>query len=153
MRWTTGRIVMPGLKVRVRSKMFALLLMMFTLTAAMALDFGDKNNNDKDQAKTKTENKKNSKTPSDETSAQLAEKIYTADPSQYVGTDTCKTCHEDIGKTFDKGPHWKTLNDKHGVQWQGCEACHGPGKVVYLFSLLQYTAAEERGRVEDHTNV
>ena len=33
-----------------------------------------------------------------------------------------------IGKTFDKGPHWKTLNDKHGVQWQGCEACHGPGK-------------------------
>ena len=119
---------MPGLKVRVRSIMFALLLMMFTLTAAMALDFGDKNNNDKDQAKTKTENKKNSKTPSDETSAQLAEKIYTADPSQYVGTDTCKTCHEDIGKTFDKGPHWKTLNDKHGVQWQGCEACHGPGK-------------------------
>jgi hypothetical protein len=27
------------------------------------------------------------------------------------------------------------------------------GVVVYLFSLLQYTAAEERARVEDHTNV
>src|SRR2546421_3210619 len=52
-----------------------------------------------------------------------------ADPSQYVGTDTCKTCHEDIGKTYDRGPHWKTMLDKHhGVEWQGCEACHGPGK-------------------------
>ena len=27
------------------------------------------------------------------------------------------------------------------------------GVAVYLFSLLQYTAAEERTRVEDHTNV
>jgi hypothetical protein len=27
------------------------------------------------------------------------------------------------------------------------------GVVVYLFSLLQYTAAEERARGEDHTNV
>ena len=94
---------MPGLKVRLRSIMVALLLMMFTLSAA-AVDFGDKNDdknsNDKGQAKTRTENKKNSKTPSDETSAQLAEKIYTADASQYVGTDTCKTCHEDNRKNL-----------------------------------------------------
>jgi uncharacterized membrane protein len=27
------------------------------------------------------------------------------------------------------------------------------GVVVYLFTLLQYTAAEERARVEDHTTV
>lgn len=65
----------------------------------------------------------------DDTSQHLSEQAYKADASQYVGTDTCKTCHEDIGKTFDQGPHWKTLSDKrHGPQWQGCEACHGPGK-------------------------
>ena len=118
---------MPGMKVRVQAIMFALLLMMFTL-AAVAVDFGEKRSNDKRPGQNQDRNKKNSKTPSDETSAQLAEKIYTAVPSQYVGTDTCKTCHEDIGKTFDKGPHWKTLNDKHGVQWQGCEACHLTGQ-------------------------
>lgn len=51
------------------------------------------------------------------------------DPSQYVGTDTCKTCHEDMWKSFERGPHWKTLLDKHkGPEWQGCESCHGPGK-------------------------
>src|SRR5215510_3177749 len=42
---------------------------------------------------------------------------HKVDPSQYVGSDTCKTCHEEQGKSFDQGPHWK-----------GCEACHGPGK-------------------------
>lgn len=65
----------------------------------------------------------------DNTSQHLSEQAYNADASQYVGTDTCKTCHEDIGKTFDQGPHWKTLTEKRrGPQWQGCEACHGPGK-------------------------
>jgi DmsE family decaheme c-type cytochrome len=117
---------MPGLKISVRSIVITFLLMMVALTA-VANNKKDKNNND--QTSTKTESKKSSKTPSDVTSAKLAEQIYTADASQYVGTDTCKTCHEDVGKTFDQGPHWKTLNDKrHGVQWQGCEACHGPGK-------------------------
>jgi len=52
-----------------------------------------------------------------------------ADPSRYVGTDTCKSCHEDEFKSYKDGPHWKTTLDKRkGPQWQGCEACHGPGK-------------------------
>src|SRR5438309_4177101 len=51
------------------------------------------------------------------------------DPSQYVGAETCKTCHEDVAKGYDRGPHWKTTLAKHqGPEWQGCEACHGPGK-------------------------
>src|SRR5229473_4330421 len=54
---------------------------------------------------------------------------HPADPSQYVGTDTCITCHEEQGKSFDRGPHWKTnLNKRQGPEYQGCEACHGPGK-------------------------
>jgi DmsE family decaheme c-type cytochrome len=53
----------------------------------------------------------------------------TADPSQYVGSDTCKSCHEEMFNSFEKGPHWKTETDKHhGPAWQGCEACHGPGR-------------------------
>lgn len=50
------------------------------------------------------------------------------DPSLYVGSDTCKTCHEDIFKNFETTPHWKTTFTKKGPAWQGCEACHGPGK-------------------------
>ena len=47
---------------------------------------------------------------------------------KYVGAETCKTCHEDIHKTFEKSPHWKTMLDEHGgPSKQGCEACHGPG--------------------------
>lgn len=49
--------------------------------------------------------------------------------SDYVGAETCKTCHEDIYKNFEKTPHWKTtLDTRGGAAKQGCEACHGPGK-------------------------
>ena len=51
-----------------------------------------------------------------------------ANPSLYAGTDTCKACHEEIAKSYDHGPHWKTMLNHRGVQYQGCEACHGPGK-------------------------
>jgi len=44
--------------------------------------------------------------------------------AQYVGGDTCKTCHEDLYKQgFEGTPHFQTtLNNGHG-----CESCHGPG--------------------------
>jgi len=51
-----------------------------------------------------------------------------ADSSDYVGTDTCKACHENIYDNYEKTPHWKTLNDtRGGPSKQGCEGCHGPG--------------------------
>ena len=76
-----------------------------------------------------SEKEKKKKAADDETSAKLSEQSDSADASKYVGADTCKTCHEEIGKTFEQGPHWKTTLAKHqGPQWQGCEACHGPGK-------------------------
>jgi DmsE family decaheme c-type cytochrome len=54
--------------------------------------------------------------------------IEAPDSSQYVGSDTCKTCHEDIYKNFETTPHWKTtLGKRKGPEWEGCEACHGPG--------------------------
>ena len=46
------------------------------------------------------------------------------DSSHYVGSETCKTCHEDVyTKEFRGTPHFKTTL-KGG---QGCESCHGPG--------------------------
>lgn len=46
----------------------------------------------------------------------------------YVGTDTCKTCHDDMFKNWEQSPHWKTTLDAHAEKSkQGCEACHGPG--------------------------
>ena len=50
--------------------------------------------------------------------------------SEFVGTDTCKSCHEHdaASQSYDHGPHWKTERDTRGVSWQGCETCHGPGK-------------------------
>ena len=43
----------------------------------------------------------------------LPESHQPIDPSQYVGAETCKTCHEDVAKGYDKGPHWKTTLAKH----------------------------------------
>src|SRR6266581_2595843 len=56
------------------------------------------------------------------------------DASLYVGSETCKTCHEDMPskgfyKTYEDSPHFATtLDTKKGPEWHGCEACHGPGK-------------------------
>src|SRR5262249_34755869 len=52
-----------------------------------------------------------------------------ADPSLYAGIDVCAACHDKQAKSYNQGPHWKTeLQKSRGPEWQGCEACHGPGK-------------------------
>jgi len=48
--------------------------------------------------------------------------------SHFVGVDTCKTCHEQIYKTFEATPHWKTTLKHARAGAQGCESCHGPGQ-------------------------
>ena len=54
--------------------------------------------------------------------------------SEYVGEETCKTCHQDMPSKgfvehFESSRHFvTTLNSKNGPRWQGCESCHGPGK-------------------------
>jgi DmsE family decaheme c-type cytochrome len=50
-----------------------------------------------------------------------------ADPSQFVGSETCATCHEETAKKFADNPHTK-IAEMHGKSGVTCEGCHGPGK-------------------------
>ena len=55
------------------------------------------------------------------------EKMAAPQPNEsakYVGSDACKTCHEDLYKNkFERTPHFKTTQE----EGHGCESCHGPG--------------------------
>ena len=48
-------------------------------------------------------------------------------PPEYVGAETCKTCHEDIYNGWEKSPHWKQTLKEGGIAKHGCEDCHGAG--------------------------
>ena len=50
-----------------------------------------------------------------------------SEQAQYVGADTCKTCHADIYSGWEKSPHWKQTYKEGGIAKHGCEDCHGPG--------------------------
>jgi DmsE family decaheme c-type cytochrome len=48
--------------------------------------------------------------------------------AQYVGSDNCKTCHEDQFKNVQGTAHYKVFSATgRGQEWHGCESCHGPG--------------------------
>ncbi|HEX4077136.1 MAG TPA: DmsE family decaheme c-type cytochrome [Candidatus Acidoferrales bacterium] len=70
---------------------------------------------------------------------------------EYVGSEVCKTCHEDIYDSWEKTPHWKTMLDtRGGPSHQGCEGCHGPGSahvaaggdVTKIFVFKNHSAKE-----------
>ena len=51
-----------------------------------------------------------------------------AAPSDFVGSETCATCHDEIGKEFANNPAHQDGADarqRHGIT---CENCHGAGK-------------------------
>lgn len=49
--------------------------------------------------------------------------------SPFVGSETCKMCHEDLYTHFARTAHFLTLSSpKYKESEKGCEACHGPGK-------------------------
>jgi cytochrome c553 len=56
-------------------------------------------------------------------------KLATSKAEDYVGSETCKDCHEDQFKAFSHTSHAQLI--KIG-SWKnkvtGCESCHGPGK-------------------------
>jgi DmsE family decaheme c-type cytochrome len=112
--------------------------------------------------------KKSSKAPAPAGSPGGKADFRDGDPSQYVGAETCKTCHEDIYKNFETTPHFATtLDTKKGPGWHGCEACHGPGKehvegggdTTKIFTFKNVSAQEASERClgchtygEEHSN-
>src|SRR6516225_5284672 len=50
-------------------------------------------------------------------------------PPGYIGSETCKDCHQEIYKDFASTPHWKIAFDKRDAATAigQCESCHGPG--------------------------
>lgn len=66
--------------------------------------------------------------PKTTTAAAAPAAVPLTTPATYVGSQTCGTCHEDIGKAIAKSPHEAVdLGDKHGFKNNVCEGCHGPG--------------------------
>ncbi len=55
-------------------------------------------------------------------------KAKDADPSKYIGSETCSQCHETQHAFFNVTAHSKMLSDKFPVDQRGCEACHGGGR-------------------------
>lgn len=54
-------------------------------------------------------------------------------PDEYVGVEACKKCHEDEFDRFSETRHAAMAHSKHDTGMnQGCEVCHGPGKVHVL---------------------
>lgn len=55
-----------------------------------------------------------------------------ADPlavaAEYVGSEVCQACHEDVFLAFQKNPHVAVESEKkYAREGQACESCHGPG--------------------------
>jgi DmsE family decaheme c-type cytochrome len=48
--------------------------------------------------------------------------------AEYIGSETCAGCHDEINTSFAKNPH-HLLEKSKSRGWEGkaCEACHGPG--------------------------
>jgi DmsE family decaheme c-type cytochrome len=52
----------------------------------------------------------------------------TAQGKEFVGSETCKGCHEDYYNKFVRSIHGKKAIPGTPVNREGCESCHGPGE-------------------------
>ena len=53
--------------------------------------------------------------------------VKDTNPANYVGSETCATCHDQVAKGFAGNPHTRMAQD-HGKTEVTCENCHGAGK-------------------------
>jgi len=67
--------------------------------------------------------------PKPEKSAATPSAPKSADASDYVGNETCITCHDDQQRRFKNTVMGKIMaHPRTPLESQGCESCHGPGK-------------------------
>ncbi len=59
--------------------------------------------------------------------ATLTQRPAASNPADFVGSDTCETCHAEVAKKFSTNPHSR-LALMHDGKGATCESCHGPGK-------------------------
>ena len=73
--------------------------------------------------------------------------------SEYIGSETCKNCHEAHYDKFVKSIHGKKAIPGTPINREGCESCHGPGaqhvekgggKGVAIFPFSRKEGAPER---------
>jgi DmsE family decaheme c-type cytochrome len=60
-------------------------------------------------------------------SSVLKKQAPAANPADFVGSETCATCHAEAANKFSSNPHSK-LALAHGGTGATCESCHGAGK-------------------------
>src|SRR5262249_21554206 len=67
---------------------------------------------------------------SERTPAAAAPTAAAAQAGNFVGDDTCVTCHESEGKSLKATLHGKAHNERTPAarSGQSCETCHGPGQ-------------------------
>jgi len=58
----------------------------------------------------------------------VAAQAKDAAPGDFVGTETCATCHEEVAKKFATNPHTKMTLMHGNAAGVTCENCHGAGK-------------------------
>ena len=76
--------------------------------------------------------------------------------SEFVGSETCATCHEEVAKGFANNPHTKMVQ-MHGSNGVTCENCHGAGKahvdgggdISKIFNPAKAPAKRSRSEMPD----
>jgi DmsE family decaheme c-type cytochrome len=54
---------------------------------------------------------------------------------QYVGADTCISCHQDNGNSLLHSVHGRLMESRKGIPFdKACETCHGPGSLHVEFA-------------------
>ena len=59
---------------------------------------------------------------------QTSSHVVATNSSDYIGSETCATCHDEVTKKFDTNNPHARLALEHGGAGATCEGCHGPGK-------------------------
>lgn len=75
--------------------------------------------------------------------------------SQYVGSETCQACHDDLYRSYTESAHEKLERSTEAAK-RGCEGCHGPGadhvngagdaSKIFRFQLAKNSVVRERCR-------